>query len=73
MKPMIKTNYYDNGQKWYKVCYSNNKFHNENGPAYQEWFANGEIWREEYFLNGKRVTKKQVMTLMKIKKFLDGT
>ena len=59
------------GQKRSEEYYLNGKRHNEHGPAVQKWFENGQISREEYWLNGEKVTKEHVMTVLKIKKFLD--
>jgi antitoxin component YwqK of YwqJK toxin-antitoxin module len=73
MKPKVNTSYYSNGQKMRETHRLNGNFHNENGPAFQEWYRGGQIRREEYWLNGKQVTKEQVMTLIKIKKFLNET
>lgn len=39
------------------------KKHRENGPAVIEWSINGEVIKEEYWLNGKRLNELQIAVL----------
>ena len=48
-----KIRYYPNGNKWYENYYLNNKYHNENGPAYIYYYENGNKMYEMYYLNSK--------------------
>ena len=47
-KPEVKIDYFDNGQKMYKIWYLNDKKHREDGPAVQWWYKNGQKGYEEY-------------------------
>jgi antitoxin component YwqK of YwqJK toxin-antitoxin module len=38
----------------YKGYYCNGSIHRINGPAFIEYYENGNICNEEYFINGKR-------------------
>jgi len=51
-EPIVKIDYYPNGQKQYEVWYLNGKEHREDGPSYQYWYENGQKWYEEWYLNG---------------------
>jgi len=37
--------------------YLNNKRHRENGPAYQQWYENGQKWIETWVLNDKEYSR----------------
>lgn len=39
--------------------YLNGKLHNNKGPAQIGWFPDGELWYEEFWLNGKELTKEE--------------
>ena len=45
--------YYGNGNIYYIKYKLNDKYHRENGPAYQEWYKNGQKYYESYIINGK--------------------
>ena len=48
----IKVKHYDNGQiKWLEIRDENGSLHNPDGPARQEWYANGQEERRAYYLN----------------------
>jgi len=35
--------YRDNGQVYYEEYFLNSKLHNDNGPAYREYYDNGQV------------------------------
>jgi len=49
----VKIHYPDNGKKWSEQWFLNDKYHREDGPAYQEWYDNGQKYQEEWYLNGQ--------------------
>ena len=53
--------YYEhsNGQKKSESYYILGMMHNENGPAHKEWYSNGELKYQEYWLDGIEYTKSE--------------
>ena len=45
---------YRNGNKCYELYYLNDKWHNEDGPAFIKYYENGNICYETYCINGTR-------------------
>lgn len=39
----------------------NGERHNPDGPAYRSWLPNGTLGREEWWLNGKELTKEDFL------------
>ena len=52
-EPEIIEKFWDNGQKKSENWSINNKYHREDGPAYQEWYENGQKQSEGWWLNGR--------------------
>ncbi len=48
-----KTEFRKNGRKYYEKYLVNGEFHNENGPAFIEYYENGNIYCEHYYINNK--------------------
>ena len=56
----IKVEHYDNGQiKWLVIRDENGNLHNPGGPAYQEWYEDGQEECRAYYLNGKQLTEEE--------------
>ena len=55
---MVEIEHYSNGNiRKIAVKNENGHFHNEHGPAIQEWFENGQEWHRAHWINGKRHNK----------------
>ena len=53
-EPEIDIDYYKNGNTRVISYKLNDRFHKEDGPAYQEYYDDGRIYVESYFVNGDR-------------------
>ena len=45
----------------YEGYWLNGSRHNPNGSAYRLWYNNGQLWHEEYWLNGEQLTQAQFL------------
>ena len=53
--PKMEETFWPNGNiksRWYNN--DNNQLNNKEGAAYQHWYEKGQLWRQEYFINGRR-------------------
>ena len=57
VKLEVKQEVNDSGQLKCEEYSLNGKYHNEHGPAIRSWYGSGELWREQYRLNGELLTK----------------
>ena len=60
-----KIYYREDGKTEYKLYFQNRKYHKENGPAVIEYDKDGNIEKEEYYLNGKQITDIFQISIMK--------